>query len=258
MPRTPSTVFLMYHELELPGRPLCQDDPGYVRYIISADEFAAQMQQIHDLGLRGVSVTDALKFAEPAACITFDDGCETDFLRAAPALKELGFGATFYVVSGFIGKTGYLSIAQLLQLQSQGFEIACHSMSHPYLTDLDQAGLQREIADAKTMLEQMLGAPVQHFSCPGGRYDERVVQVAKRAGYQTVATSIPRANTAATDPFALARVAIIRGMKGSEFQRICRGKSLWQAALTMGARDRVKKLLGNRLYDRMRGLLLKR
>ena len=257
MSRTPSTVFLMYHELELPGRALCQNESGYVRYIISADEFSAQMGQIRDLGMRGVNVSDALKFAEPAVCITFDDGCETDLISAAPVLKQFGFGATFYAVSGFIGKPGYLSVAQLRELQRLGFEVGCHSMSHPYLTDLDEAGLQREIADAKTMLEQMLGAPIQHFSCPGGRYDDRVVHVAKQAGFMSVTTSIPRANTAATDPFALARVAIIRETKSSEFSRLCRGKSLWKAALTMGARDRAKKLLGNRLYDRVRGLLLK-
>lgn len=253
----PSTVFLMYHELELPGRALCLNDPGYVRYIISADEFSAQMRQIRDLGLRGVSVSEALTFSEPAVCVTFDDGCETDFIAAASILKELGFNATFYAVSGFIGKPGYLSTAQLRELHALGFEIGCHSMSHPYLPDLDDAGLQREIADARTMLEQMLGAPVRHFSCPGGRYDARVAQVAKHAGFLTVATSIPRANTPSTDLFALARVAIVRGMKPSDFPGICTGESLWKSQLTMSARDRVKRLLGNKLYDRVRGLLLK-
>jgi len=30
-------VFLMYHELELPGRKLSQSEPGYVRYILPLD-----------------------------------------------------------------------------------------------------------------------------------------------------------------------------------------------------------------------------
>jgi peptidoglycan/xylan/chitin deacetylase (PgdA/CDA1 family) len=248
----------MYHELELPGRALCQSDPGYVRYIISADEFSGQMRQIRDLGLRGVSVSQALKFSEPAVCITFDDGCETDLISAAPILKDLRFNATFYIVSGFIGKPGYLSFTQLQELHKQGFEIGCHSMSHPYLPDLDEAGLRREICDAKVMLEQILGTPVQHFSCPGGRYDNRVARIAKEAGFVTVATSIPRANTTTTDPFALGRVAIIRGIQPVDFVQLCRGKSLWKAELTMGVRDRVKKILGNRMYDRVRGLLLKK
>ena len=258
MSRASSTVFLMYHELELPGRSLCQNDPGYVRYIISADEFSGQMQHVRNLSLRGVSVTEALRFSEPAVCITFDDGSETDLVSAAPVLQKLGFCATFYVVSSFIGKPGYLSVTQLRELQRLGFEIGCHSMSHPYLPDLDDAGLHREIADAKTTLEQMLGTRIQHFSCPGGRYDDRVVRVAKEAGFLTVATSIPRANTAATNLFGLGRVAIIRGIEQTDFAALCRGQSLWKQEFTMAARDRVKTILGNKIYDRVRGLLLKK
>jgi hypothetical protein len=32
-------VFLMYHELELPGRALAQQEPGYVRYILAETTF---------------------------------------------------------------------------------------------------------------------------------------------------------------------------------------------------------------------------
>ena len=150
----------MYHELELPGRSLCQSDPGYVRYILSADEFAMQMQQLSELGFRGLNVSDALTFSTPAVAITFDDGCETDLISAAPILKQHALGATFFVVSGFVGKQGFLSHTQLRELADLDFEIGCHSMTHPYLSDLDEAGLQREIVDAKIALEQMIGKPV--------------------------------------------------------------------------------------------------
>ena len=69
-------------------------------------------------------------------CITFDDGCETDLLAAAPILKEFGFGATFYITVGFLGKPGYLSEAQVRNLSALGFEIGCHSLTHPYLPTL--------------------------------------------------------------------------------------------------------------------------
>ena len=49
-------VYLMYHELEIPGRPLCQTEPGYVRYILQATGFRAQMQSLKNAGLRGVNV----------------------------------------------------------------------------------------------------------------------------------------------------------------------------------------------------------
>ena len=76
-------VFLMYHELELAGRKLCQSEPGYVRYILPLEVFREQMEWLKQSGLRGLNVTEALRFpAEPSVCITFDDGCETDLDRA--------------------------------------------------------------------------------------------------------------------------------------------------------------------------------
>jgi peptidoglycan/xylan/chitin deacetylase (PgdA/CDA1 family) len=251
------TVFLMYHELELPERPLCQSDPGYVRYILSADEFAAQMQQLSEQGFRGVSVSEALSFSTPDIAITFDDGCETDLISAAPILKQHSFGATFFVVSGFIGKPGFVSQPQLRELVGLGFEIGCHSMTHPYLSDLDETGLQREIAGAKIALEQMIGKPVQHFSCPGGRYDSRAMRVAKDAGFSTVSTSVPRANTIATDRLSLGRVAITRGMPAEDFRQTCSAQSLWKLHAQSEIRNRVKRVLGNSLYDRLRASLLK-
>ena len=53
-------VFLMYHELELPGRKLCQSEPGYVRYILSLEAFRSQMAWLKEQSWRGLSVTEAL------------------------------------------------------------------------------------------------------------------------------------------------------------------------------------------------------
>ena len=254
----PATVFLMYHEIELPQRALCQSDPGYARYVISIDEFQVQISAIQQLGFRGVSVGEALTFSAPAVAITVDDGCETDLLAIAPVLKQFGYGASFYVVTGWIGKPGFLSLAQLRELHDLGFEIGCHSMTHPYLSDLDEAGLRREIADSKSALEQMLGSSIEHFSFPGGRGDARAVQVAREAGYKTVATSLPRANTPATDRFALGRAAIKRGMQLKDFQQLCKGRALWTSEFGSNLRDAAKRILGNTAYDRVRSALLKR
>jgi peptidoglycan/xylan/chitin deacetylase (PgdA/CDA1 family) len=250
-------VYLMYHELEIPGRPLCQTEAGYVRYILSAENFRAQMQLLKDSGRPGVSVGEALTFpSTPIVTITFDDGCETDLLIAAPILKEFGFGATFYITSGLVGTRGYLSAMQVCELGGMGFEIGCHSMTHAYLPDLDDVRLHEEIAGAKTKLEQFLGRPVEHFSCPGGRYDQRVKDVARAAGYRTVATSRIHANTKSTDPFALGRVAMMRDTKLKTFSGLCDGSGLWQLAMRDGLRHGVKRILGNSFYDRVRAKAL--
>ncbi|HEX3320644.1 MAG TPA: polysaccharide deacetylase family protein [Terriglobales bacterium] len=254
---TDGNVFLMYHELELPGRALCQSDPGYVRYIVSQNEFSAQMRFLAQSGREGISVGSALAGTEHrSVVVTFDDGCETDLLTAAPILRELGFGATFYVTAGFVGRKGYLSPGQLRELASGGFEVGCHSMTHPYLPDLSDQDLKREVIDAKNALEDITGGRVDHFSCPGGQYDERVLRLAKEGGYKSVANSEIRANGKQTNLYSLGRVAVMRGVSIETFSSICDGTLLVKMRMRDQVNRTAKRVLGNAMYDRMRALLL--
>jgi peptidoglycan/xylan/chitin deacetylase (PgdA/CDA1 family) len=256
-------VFLMYHELEVPGRPLCQADPGYSRYVVAEADFRSQMQWLRQTARRGTTVSEALAFASrggddrPGVAVTFDDGCESDLTAAAAILKENGCSATFYVTVAFLGQRGFMNSTQLRQLSALGFEVGCHSMTHAYLTDLDERGLQREVVEAKAQLEEVLGKPVKHFSCPGGRCDARVIQVARGAGYASVANSRIQVNRPVTDHFALGRVAILRQTELQAFQQICRGEGLWNIRLRDRLRSAAKQVLGNSLYDRGRALLLR-
>jgi peptidoglycan/xylan/chitin deacetylase (PgdA/CDA1 family) len=252
-------AFLMYHELETPGRTLCQTEPGYVRYIVRSTDFRAQMEQLNNQNFKAVSVGEAVRsFADGTVAITFDDGCETDLLVAAPILREFGFGATFYITTGWSGQPGYLNHSQIRELSSQSFEIGCHSMHHLDLTDLGEEGLRREIAEAKLQLEQVIGKSVEHFSCPGGRHNAAVAQNARRAGYRTVSTSRIRSNSPSSDPFALGRVAVLRTTSLDEFTDLCSGRGLRQKDLVVQARAAAKKLVGNSTYDRLREKFLRR
>jgi peptidoglycan/xylan/chitin deacetylase (PgdA/CDA1 family) len=257
-----SLVYLMYHEIELAGRALCQSEPGYVRYIVAEADFRSHLNYLKRNGWHGISLDQALpsstrpRSTSPGVVFTFDDGCETDLITAAPLLKEAGFGATFYITVGFLGQRGYLSPAQVRELSDLGFDIGCHSMTHPYLSDLATEALPPEIAVPKSRLEQMTGREVAHFSCPGGRFDTRVTQAVRDAGFKSMATSRAMANTALTDPFSLGRVAILRGTAIEHFWRICQGKGLWRTQWNDQARTTAKALLGNSIYDKVRGLLL--
>lgn len=254
----PRIVFLMYHELELPGRPLCQSEPGYVRYTLAQSTFESQLDWLYQNGWRGLCVTEALKYpAGKSVAITFDDGSETDLIAAAPLLRERGFNATFYAATGFLGKPGYLSPAQLRELSAHGFEIGCHSMTHAYLDDLDQRELRSEIADAGKKLEDLLGKRVEHFSCPGGRYSVKAIDTAQEAGYRSVATSQSHANSPSTNPFQLGRVALLRNFDTDVFAKICTEKGLWKMRFVELTRDVARNVLGNSHYDRLRAVLLR-
>lgn len=251
-------AFLMYHELGLPGRAPCHSNPGYPRYVVPASDFRDQMERLAGEGWGGRSVTQAMEsFGDKSVCITFDDGCETDLISAAPLLKRLGFGATSYVTVDYLNKPGYLSHAQLRELHAMGFEIGCHSLTHPYLTDIDNDQLRQETAGAKDGLEHIIGARVDHFACPGGAWNARVAQAVTHAGFRTMATSRAGVNFSATDPFALSRVAILNGMNSDTVLGMCRGQGLWAARVKQEVRGAARRVLGNTLYVSLRGLIVR-
>ena len=256
-------TFLMYHELGVEGRPTVEPAPGYVRYVVRAEAFREHLAALAREGFRAVSVGEALggDGSEAGASgrrvvVTFDDGCETDLTLAAPLLREAGAGATFYVVSGFTGRRGYMTAAQLRELADMGFEVGSHSKSHALLSDLSDARLRAEVFESKDELEQTTGRPVAHFSCPGGRWDERVVSAAREAGYESVATSRVGANAAGADRFRLARVAVMRSTSSAEVARLCRGEGFFKRRAQDAALTFAKRALGNDAYQKFRAALL--
>jgi peptidoglycan/xylan/chitin deacetylase (PgdA/CDA1 family) len=228
-----------------------------VRYVVNASEFDHQMRWLKTAGWHGTNVSQALAFPDqPTVALTFDDGCASDLLIAAPVLRDLGFGATFYITTAWLNSPGFLSTAQLRELSGSELEIGSHSITHPWLSDLNDETLEREMLDSKRQLEDLIGRPVIHFSCPGGRYDERVPIVARRAGYATVSTSEPHANSPSSDSYTLGRVVIMRNTSLTRFQRICRSDGLWRLQAVETVRASAKHLLGNKSYDRLRAALL--
>jgi len=249
----------MYHEIEFPGRPMCHNDAGYVRYVVRDEEFRQQMHTLKDAGYRCMSVSEALASnSREGVVLTLDDGCETDLLFVAPLLHELGFSATCYATVGFLDTRGYLSRKQLRELSDVGVEVGSHSMTHPYLSDLKTDELIYEISASKQSLEQITGREVRHFSCPGGRWDLRVASAAREAGYHSVVTSRLAINSSNTDPFSLGRIAILRGTRLPAFRALSAGQGLWKLRFKDSVRSSIKRILGNTAYDRMRARFLER
>jgi peptidoglycan/xylan/chitin deacetylase (PgdA/CDA1 family) len=176
--------------------------------------------------------------------------------KPTPVLREFGFNATFYLTAGFLGTPGYLNASQARDLDAQGFQIGCHSMTHAYLSDLTEPERKREIVDAKLQIEAILGHAIEHFSCPGGRYDQRTLRMARLAGFATVANSQFYANSSRTGPYELGRVAMLRDLTLEQFGDTCRGRGLWKKRLQHQARRGAQRLFGNRAYDRLRAVLL--
>lgn len=120
---------------------------------------------------------------------TFDDG-HAGNLHAARVLADLGMPGVFFVISQRIGTPGYLSGVDLKAMCRMGHEIGSHSATHPMFTQLDDGRCAEELATSRAEIERMTGAPCTSFAFPGGAFRRKHVQLAKRAGYRHVFTSI--------------------------------------------------------------------
>ena len=107
-----------------------------------------------------------------------------------------------------------------------------------------------------SQIENIVGHSIGHFSCPGGRYDRRTIQMAKDAGFVSVANSRFYANSVRTSSYELGRVAMLRDSTIEAFSDTCYGHGLWKKRLRYHARRGVQSMLGNRAYDHLRAVFL--
>ena len=80
-----------------------------------------------------------------------------------------------------------------------------HTVSHPNLLAVDDAGAWAEIHDSRAELETHLGRTVSAFAYPAGLYGERERRLVAEAGYRAAVSCEPGVNLPGTDRFAIRR-----------------------------------------------------
>jgi len=104
-------------------------------------------------------------------------------LRFARLAGEFGIPSTLFCVASLAQK--YPDITKEAAALA-GIEIASHSYSHTSLEEVDDAGLVRETAYAKEILEQISGQEVIGFRPPKEEIDKRAKEAIIEAGYRYV------------------------------------------------------------------------
>jgi hypothetical protein len=113
-----------------------------------------------------------------------------------------------------------------------------------------------ELGKAKSVLEDQLGAPITTMSLPGGRYNRRVLEACREAGYTQVYTSVPRAEREPLG-FTVGRLNVRRDISLEWIRNVLQPGS--RALSKMEHQYRIKavakNVVGDRLYDKLWALL---
>jgi len=107
-----------------------------------------------------------------------------------------------------LGVRGGLGRAQVRRLVATGWEVDAHSLTHPDLTRVGAATLQREIAGSRTALRRAFDVPANFFCYPYGRFDATVKAAVRAAGFVAATTIRPGVATPGADPYALGRIRV--------------------------------------------------
>lgn len=202
--------------------------------LVTPSSFSAQMLWLARLGYTGLAMSDLMPYLRgtkkgKVVGITLDDGYQSNVSQALPILKNHGFSATCYVVSGRLGqhnewdaalgmaKATLMNVEEIHKWVDAGMEVGSHTCSHADLNQLSLAEARHELLQSKSDLETLLQKPVTQFCYPYGHFSPEHEVLVSQAGYEA-ATTTHRGRACATDRMtALPRVPVVRSTYSIQF-----------------------------------------
>lgn len=168
---------LTYHALTDTASPLA----------VSPALFARTMARLAREGWRTLNEREvqtglhAGRWPDRSFVIHFDDGFASVRAHGWPVLRDLGFTATIFVVTGWVGRTNdwptqpahvprwpLLTWDDLAGLASEGATMAAHTVNHPRLPSLSIGQQTDEIGQSLEALERRFGPGPRVFAYPYG------------------------------------------------------------------------------------------
>jgi len=242
-------AILLYHGIEDGERSARQMDEVDREYVLDRRRFEEH-----------VAYLAAKPKGAARVVISFDDGDLSGYTIAAPILERHGLRGEFFVVTRWIGQPGFMTVDHLRELAQRGHGVHSHSRTHPRLSALTPSQIEDELKGSKDDLEAALGRPVTQFSIPGGAYDDRVVDIAKRVGYQAVMNSVEGYNEDDAAPFLRRRFTPRSYSDVSMLAGICEhpGRTMARLTVKRTALAAARTVMGEGGYGKLRAMIISR
>jgi hypothetical protein len=149
--------------------------------------------------------------------ITYDEGVVDLFKHAVPMHRKHNIPGHLAIVSEQVGKVrilpgssyhgfSILNKEQVRELVDEGWGVSCHSMTHCGVTE---ENAEREVVEARKVLEEALDLPITMFTVPGTNHGHApAIKFAEAGGYNSILTIYDRVNTFETDLLWLGRTPL--------------------------------------------------
>jgi len=173
------------------------------RVSIAPDLFRRQMTLLRENNVAVLPLAEILEHAAAGrsmkcVALTFDDGYHTMLTQVFPVLQRYGWPAAMFVAPGQLGgPPPGLEGARLMTRDElreaarlPGVEIGAHTVTHPRLDQLDVTEAKREVTQSRSILEELIGAPVRAFCYPFGAYTPEVARLVREAGFESACTTL--------------------------------------------------------------------
>ncbi len=125
--------------------------------------------------------------SENKVSITFDCAWGADDIPVIlNILKEKNVKATFFLVGEWVRRNP----EETKMIAEQGHDVANHSENHFKMSALTREKIKKEITDCTDTIRETTGKTTDLFRAPYGDYNEKVISIAKQAGYYTIQWSL--------------------------------------------------------------------
>jgi peptidoglycan/xylan/chitin deacetylase (PgdA/CDA1 family) len=200
---------LMYHVLAAPLATAPYPDlyvtpqrfAGEVDWLAGHGYHAVTLQRVYD------SWRGARTLPPHPIVLSFDDGYLSQLRVAAPVLARHHWPGVLNLEVRNLQPVWGIRPPGVRTLIRLGWEIDAHTLTHPDLTQVDDARLHDEVAGSRAAIRKEFHVPVDFFCYPAGRYDDRVIAAVQAAGY-FAATSTNYGLARPADLFHLDRVRV--------------------------------------------------
>lgn len=213
---------LMYHRVS--NIPLVSATEA--EFTIRPAVFAAQMDWLQRNGYTPIreiqlfrALVDGTRLPAKPVLITFDDG----YVDAVHAIlhtlvnRHRHWPATFFIITGRIGKGPFLSWRELHLLERNGMDIGSHTVWHTQMATVGPVAQRFEAQHSEQVLAKGLGHPIYWFAYPYGSYNASAVSALDAAGYMLGYTTVPGVWQSTGERLQLPRVLVPGGADLNQF-----------------------------------------